>query len=55
VSYNAPQRSEISVSDGFRFGCGFMMAAAVAYLILIIVTFILYAVFWGLVLARFRY
>jgi hypothetical protein len=48
MAYNTPQRSELSISDGFRFGCGFMMAAAVAYIFFIIFV-IASVVFSGLI------
>ena len=52
MSYNAPQRSEISVGDGFRFGCGFMIAAAIAYLLLAIV-FVLTSVVFSSAIAAY--
>ena len=37
--------SDISVGDGFRFGCGFMLAAAIVWLALAIFGGILMAIF----------
>jgi hypothetical protein len=51
MSYNTSQRSDISVGDGFRFGCGFMIAAAVAYLLLAIVFIVTSVVFSGAIAA----
>jgi hypothetical protein len=36
---------EISVGDGFRFGCGFMLAALIAWLAMAIIGGILAAIF----------
>lgn len=51
MAYNTPQRSDISVGDGFRFGCGFMLAAAVAYLLLALVFVVASVVFSGAIAA----
>ena len=51
MSYNAPQRSDISVGDGFRFGCGFMLAAAIAYVILAVVFILTSVIFSGAIAA----
>jgi hypothetical protein len=50
MSYNT-QRSDISVGDGFRFGCGFMIAAAVAYFLLAIIFVVTSVVFSGAIAA----
>jgi hypothetical protein len=39
--------NELSVADGFRFGCGFMLAAAIAWIVLAILSGILAAIFGG--------
>ena len=36
---------QISVGDGFRFGCGFMLAASIAWLAMMIIGGILTALF----------
>ncbi len=37
--------NEISVADGFRFGCGFFIAGFVAWLVMVVVLFIISLVF----------
>jgi hypothetical protein len=32
---------ELSVSDGFRFGCGFFIAGLVAWLVMVMIVFLL--------------
>ena len=57
MSYGTPQRSDLSVGDGFRFGCGFMIAVAIAYVILAIVTVVASISFSGVlaaILQRYR-
>jgi len=57
MSYGPPQRAGLSVGDGFRFGCGFMIAVAVAYVILAIVTILASVAFSGAlaaILQRYR-
>ena len=39
--------NDLSVSDGFKFGCGFMLAALVAWLAMAIISGILAAIFGG--------
>ena len=36
---------ELTVSDGFRFGCGFFIAGLVAWLVMIMIVFLLTFVF----------
>ena len=36
---------ELSVSDGFRFGCGFFIAGLVAWLVMVIIVFLLTFIF----------
>ena len=36
---------ELSVSDGFRFGCGFFIAGLVAWLVMIMIVFLLTFIF----------
>jgi hypothetical protein len=38
---------ELSVSDGFKFGCGFVLALLIAWLVIAIVGGILAAIFGG--------
>ncbi len=57
MSYGPPQRTDLSVGDGFRFSCGFMLAVAVAYVILAIVTIVASVAFSGAlaaILQRYR-
>ena len=57
MSYGPQQRSDLSVGDGFRFGCGFMIAVAVAYVILALVTIVASIAFSGAlaaILQRYR-
>lgn len=57
MAYGPAQRSELSVGDGFRFGCGFMIAVVVAYILLAIILFVLSIAFSGLfaaLLQRYR-
>lgn len=51
MSYDSRQRTDLSVGDGFRFGCGFMIAVAVAYVILAIITVVASIAFSGVVAA----
>jgi hypothetical protein len=39
--------NDLSVADGFKFGCGFMLAALIAWLAMAIVGGILTAIFGG--------
>jgi hypothetical protein len=41
--------NELSVGDGFKFGCGFFLAGFVAWIAMIIVMFLFTLVFGGLV------
>ncbi len=57
MSYGPTQRTDLSVGDGFRFGCGFMIAVAVAYVILALVTIVASVAFSGAlaaILQRYR-
>ena len=39
--------NDLSVADGFKFGCGFMLAALVAWLAIAIISGILAVIFGG--------
>lgn len=41
--------NELSVGDGFKFGCGFFLAGFVAWIAMLIVVFLFSLVFGGLV------
>ncbi|MBN1139094.1 MAG: hypothetical protein JXM73_21115 [Anaerolineae bacterium] len=34
----------LQIGDGFKFGCGFFLAAFVAYIVIIIVTMLIFAI-----------
>jgi len=40
--------NELSVGDGFKFGCGFFLAGFIAWIAMIIVVFLFSLVFGGL-------
>jgi len=41
--------NELSVGDGFKFGCGFFLAGFVAWIAMLIVVFLFSLVFGGLI------
>jgi hypothetical protein len=47
TSRGAREMSELSVGDGFKFGCGFMLAMLIAWIAMAIIGGILTAIFGG--------